>query len=35
VWRHRSGTAADDDVLVLAEDDQQYELDVPALAPAT
>jgi oligopeptidase B len=30
VWRHRLGTPTDDDVLVLAESDQQYELDVHA-----
>jgi oligopeptidase B len=30
VWRHRLGTAAADDVLVFADDDQQYELDVHA-----
>lgn len=28
VWRHRIGTAVSDDVLVLAEDDEQYDLDV-------
>ena len=30
VWRHRLGTPASEDVLVLDEDDQQYELDVRA-----
>lgn len=30
VWRHRLGTSATDDVLVLAENDQQYEFDVRA-----
>ena len=28
VWRHRLGTPATDDVLVLTEDDEQYELDL-------
>ena len=28
VWRHRLGTPVDDDVLVLSEDDEQYDLDV-------
>jgi oligopeptidase B len=28
VWRHRIGTPASDDVLVLSEDDQQYDLEV-------
>jgi oligopeptidase B len=28
VWRHRLGTPASDDVLVLTEGDEQYELDV-------
>ncbi len=30
VWRHRIGTPVADDVLVLAEDDEQYDLDVRA-----
>jgi oligopeptidase B len=28
VWRHRLGTSATEDVLVLTEDDEQYELDL-------
>jgi oligopeptidase B len=28
VWRHRIGTPASDDALVLSEDDQQYDLEV-------
>ena len=28
VWRHRIGTPASDDVLVLTENDEQYELEV-------
>ena len=30
VWRHRVGTPVSDDVLVLTEDDERYELDVRA-----
>lgn len=30
VWRHRLGTAVSGDVLVLGEDDEQYDLDVRA-----
>ncbi len=30
VWRHEVGTSASDDVLVLSEPDEQYELDVRA-----
>lgn len=30
VWRHRIGTPVVDDVLVLSEDDEQYDLDVRA-----
>ena len=30
VWRHRLGTSVADDVLVLSEDDEQYDVDVRA-----